>query len=188
MTTSPLDDLFGAQGGGDFLDVPGSYEFEVTKAEAKASANGKPQLKLTMKIANGPQEGKTLIHTLTYSPESEMAKSILWRSLQALGITQEFAQQVAANLPAGAMINTLFLEAAKVIVGRHVTAVTAKDSGNPIEEYRERVKVQFDLKPVKTAAPVPPPVVQPEPVTQTVTTSAPAEVTMTVSSDDAPPF
>ena len=89
MTTSILDDLFSAQGGGDFLDVGGRYEFEVTKAEAKPSSTGKPGLKINMKVANGPFEGKQLVHQLYFSPESEAAKNILWRSLQALGITQE---------------------------------------------------------------------------------------------------
>lgn len=190
MTNSPLDDLFGASGGGDFLDEAGTYDFVISKAEAKTSGNGKPQIKLNMKVVGGPQDGKTLVHTLTYSPESEVALSIFARSLAAWGANQDFARQVAAQLPEGAQIATFVTEAAKLAVGRTVVATTAPDKDNQREEYRDRQKVQWDLKAPKNGATAPP--VAAEQAADAVIAPAPADdagaVPSTDPAADAPPF
>lgn len=198
MTTSVLDDLFGAQGGGDYLEQPGTFEFEVTKAESKPSGSGKPGLKLIMKVVGGPFAGKLLSHALWFSSESEVAKNILWRSLQALGVSQDQMRMWAAGLPDGAVMNNIFLEAAKVVVGRHVVATVAKDTGNPREEYRERIKVQYDLKALPNAAAtnaavaaaqavITPPVAAPQ-VAAVPTMPEQVQAQAPVFTDDAPPF
>lgn len=202
MTTSPLDDLFGASGGGDFLDEGGTYLFEVTKAEQKNSGTGKPALKISAKVVEGPKEGKSIIHQLTYSPESEAALSIMWRSLQALGITEEYARSVVSQLPPTAQIAGLFDQVSKILVGRRFIADTAKDSDNKNPEYRDRIKVSWALKPAVTqAAPVAPapvaetptPAPAPEPVPAPapapVETPAPAPIPEAAdTSSEKPPF
>ena len=205
MTTTPLDALFGAQGGGDFLTEEGTFTFEATKAEAKPSSTGKPGLKVIAKVVSGgPSEGKTITHQMFASPESETALNILWRSLQALGISQDFAVQVTQNLPEGAVFNQLFLEAAKVIPGRRFVADVAKDKDNTREEFRDRIKVQWALKPATEAvapptvpAPVTPapaapaaPVAVPEPtpVPAPAPAVAPVAVPVAVPAGESPPF
>lgn len=194
MPGTPLDALFGAEGGGDFLTEEGKdVLFEATKAEAKPSSNGKPGLKVIAKVVGGPNEGKTITHQMFYSPESETALNILWRSLQALGITQEFATQVVQGLPDGSAPNQLFIEAAKVIPGRRFLADVAKDKNNTREEYRDRIKVQFALKPPPAetvAAPAPvaaTPEAAPVPAAPEAP-AAPAAPEVAVPEGDRPPF
>lgn len=199
MTTSPLDDLFGATAGGEFVDTAATNQrFEVTKAEAQPSKGGDPQIKLTLTARGGPSDGKLLIHRMTFKADgSPGGWSITNRSLTALGITPEFAAQVAGNAPAGSQVLTLFIEAAKVIVGRFVLADVAAQGGDGA--YADRMQVQYALKPdttpvtaglgvqsqapaptsaaVEVAAAVPPPA--PATTVAVVAGSTPA---------DAPPF
>jgi len=147
VTTSPLDDLFNASAGGDFFSQEiQNQRFEVTKIEAGGSkSGGDPQLKANLTARGGPEDGKVIIHRMTYKKDgSEGAKSILNRSLAALGVTPEFAKQVASGVPEESQVITLFIEVAKVAKGRFVRADTVKQGGDG--EYKDRVQVSYALK------------------------------------------
>lgn len=189
MTTSPLDDLFGAEAGGDFISIPlTDQRFEITKAEAGPSKAGDPQFKMTLTARGGPADGQLLIHRMTFKADGSAGGwSIVNRSLAAMGITPEFAQQVAANVPVGSQVLTLFIEAAKVVVGRTVLADIAAQGGDGA--YAARMQVQYNLK-ADTNAPTAAPAAVEAPAVNVAPAAVAVDVppAAPVAEGDAPPF
>jgi hypothetical protein len=81
----------------------GPYPVEVTSAEATSSKAGNPQIKVKVRVCDGPATGRALFTQMTVS-DSGFGLAMFFRSLAALGVTADVLasgpslEQVAAAL------------------------------------------------------------------------------------------
>lgn len=81
----------------------GAYPVEVTSAEATVSKAGNPQIKVKVRVCDGPATGRVLFTQMTVS-DSGFGLAMFFRSLAALGVTADVLasgpsmEQVAAAL------------------------------------------------------------------------------------------
>jgi hypothetical protein len=81
-------------GGGDFGPIPAeTYDFEVTKAEAKVSQSGNRMWNLTCTIKAGPYRGRIVWHNVVLSAANPKALPIFFRQMDAVGVTKEYLLQ-----------------------------------------------------------------------------------------------
>lgn len=113
-------DLQKAADDAGFNPVPDNdYDFEVAKAEAKKTSNGKDMIATQLKITSGPYEGRLLFNNFTISPESPAALGFFFRDMETLGLPREYF----ASNPGIAVV-------AQTLVGRRGRAtVTTREFG-----------------------------------------------------------
>jgi hypothetical protein len=68
----------------------GDYDVEVAKSEATTSSNGKPMIKVTMKVIAGPYEKRSVLNQFVMSQDNPVALSIFFRHMKALGLTEDW--------------------------------------------------------------------------------------------------
>jgi Protein of unknown function (DUF669) len=154
------DALEKESGKGGALPV-GEYTCDISTAEAAATKNGKPMIKLIWLVAVGPKQGSKIFHNLTVSADSPTALAIFFRQLQAIGVGRP-AQGVSLAQVAASM------------VGRRAVLVTdqrewPEGSGQMRTEVKS-VKAAIGTVPGGTPAGVPGP---PQPGQVTAVAAAP---------------
>lgn len=65
----------------------GTYDFIITAAEGKVSGSGNPMVKVSAKVASGPEAGKTIKDFYVIRTASQAKKFVL--HMKAMGITVE---------------------------------------------------------------------------------------------------
>lgn len=77
--------------GASFEALPiGDYDVEVAKSEAVTSSNGKPMVKVTMRVVSGPYEKRPIINNFVLSLDNAQATAIFFRHMKAFGLTEEW--------------------------------------------------------------------------------------------------
>lgn len=111
MTSINFADLYDQAGQG-FEPIPdGTYDIEVTKAEAVTSSTGKPMIKVQHKIVGGPHDGRQLFDQFVLSVDNPNALSFFFQHMAAFGLDRPF---FAANPP--------MEQVAATLVGRNAVA------------------------------------------------------------------
>lgn len=72
----------------------GEYNVEVTKCDAVTSGNGKPMLKCTMKVIDGPHQNRGVFNNFVLSLENATALSIFLRQMKSFGLDENFFAQL----------------------------------------------------------------------------------------------
>jgi hypothetical protein len=136
--TRALNDAKGAS----FEALPvGDYDVEVAKTEATTSSNGKPMIKVNMKVVTGPYERRPIINNFVMSVENPQAVAIFFRHMKAFGLTEEFF----ASLGSSGSLDPV----ASALVGRRVRLSLGHREWNG--EMRNEVK---SVKPYTGAPPM----------------------------------
>lgn len=77
--------------GASFEALPiGDYDVEVAKSEAVTSSNGKPMIKVTMRVISGPYEKRPIINNFVLSLDNAQATAIFFRHMKAFGLTEDW--------------------------------------------------------------------------------------------------
>ena len=95
----------------------GTYGAECLKCEPATASTGKPMLKLTLKISDGPSAGRNLWTQFVVAEDSGFALQRLFGNLAAFGITQDFLDQGPS-----------FEMVASALVGRHARVIVGHRS------------------------------------------------------------
>lgn len=141
MTTIDFTRALNDAKGASFEALPvGDYDIEVSKSEAVTSQNGKPMIKVTMKVVAGPYERRPIINNFVMSVENPQAVAIFFRHMKAFGLTEEFF----ASLGSAGSLDPV----ASALVGRRARLTLGHREWNG--EMRNEVK---SVKPY-TGAPV----------------------------------
>lgn len=110
MADETWDDIIAEAGDGFDLPPEGEYDFVITDAEAKISANsGNPMIATKAKIASGPHHGKA-IKTFYIVRAVSTAKSFM-KHMQAVGISIDTLREQKPTLD----------QIAKAIIGKPFT-------------------------------------------------------------------
>lgn len=87
----------------------GDYDVEVTEANATRSSNGKPMIKVRLKVLSGPYQNRSIINNFVFSIENAMALSIFFRHMKCFGLDEAFfgslGQAGSLEPVAGALTN-----------------------------------------------------------------------------------
>lgn len=87
----------------------GDYDIEVTEANATRSSNGKPMIKVRLKVLSGPYQNRSIINNFVFSVENAMALSIFFRHMKCFGLDEAFfgslGQAGSLEPVAGALTN-----------------------------------------------------------------------------------
>jgi hypothetical protein len=75
----------------------GDYDVEVAKSEATTSSNGKPMIKVNMKVIGGPYERRSVLNQFVMSQENPVALSIFFRHMKAFGLTEDWFMQLGRS-------------------------------------------------------------------------------------------
>lgn len=107
MADESWDDIIAEAGDAFNLPPEGEYDFVITEAEAKVSANsGNPMIETKAKITGGPHSGKAIKRF--YIVRSAKTAASFMRHLQAVGITVDVLREQKPTLD----------QIAKAIVGK----------------------------------------------------------------------
>lgn len=89
------DLLTDAGGAGDsFEPLPaGDYDFIISQADVKQTANGKTMYAVRCKVESGPHKDRLVFHNFVVSPENPNALAMFFRQLNVLGLGREFFAQ-----------------------------------------------------------------------------------------------
>ena len=75
----------------DFTVLPAAdYDVKIIDAKAKMSGNGKTMFAITCEVTTGPYAKRRLWGNLVVSPENPTALGILFRQMNAIGISSQF--------------------------------------------------------------------------------------------------
>lgn len=88
--------LYDSAGEADKPLPNGSYNVEVTKAEAKTTKNGKPMFSLSAKVLDGPHAGRFVWHNLTVTVENPNAMRMFFLNMAAFGLGDAFFKRSPA--------------------------------------------------------------------------------------------
>lgn len=174
MTTGfNWDDLVQVASEAGFVVLPvGDYHVVVDTAEAAKTQNGKDQIKVKLRVASGPNQGKgPILHNFVVSPESPNAMSFFFQHMNTFGISTEYLK---TNRPSMEQL-------AGFLVGRQANAT--------IEHREWQGQTRMGVKkftPVDSATPSVPGAAPTPPATPTVPTPVPAAPTP-VAGPPAPP-
>lgn len=73
--------------------VTGEFDVVLTDAEATETRNGKPMIKVKMRVEGDKHHGHTFFKNFTISQESKQAMQIFFREMANLGFTGEFFKE-----------------------------------------------------------------------------------------------
>jgi hypothetical protein len=76
----------------------GEYRVRVTEAEPKTASTGAEMIKTTVKLEDAGYEGRAVTTNLVFTFDNPTAMKMLFRRLQALGITSEWLAETGANV------------------------------------------------------------------------------------------
>jgi hypothetical protein len=76
----------------------GEYRVRVSDAERKTAGTGAEMIKTTVKLEDAPYENRSVTTNLVFTFDNPVAMKMLFRRLQALGITSEWLAESGANI------------------------------------------------------------------------------------------
>lgn len=82
----------------------GDHVAEIIKSVATKSGNGKPMIKCTMRVVNGPDAGRNFYNNFTLTTDNPKAMGMFFRNMAVLGLPKEYflqnpsMEQIAADL------------------------------------------------------------------------------------------
>ena len=104
--------------GASFEALPiGDYDIEVAKSEAVTSGNGKPMIKVTMRVISGPYEKRPIINNFVLSLENAQATAIFFRHMKAFGLTEEWFASLGQTQSLEPVASALLNRRARLSVG-----------------------------------------------------------------------
>lgn len=124
--------------GGFSLLPDGSYNVVVEKAQATTASTGKPMLKVTLVVTDGPSKGRKLFTNHVLATDNPNALAMFFRNMGAYGLDKAFWNAPGASLDG----------AAAIMVGRPVTA----DVGHKVYQGEDRNEVKGVKPPAAGAA------------------------------------
>lgn len=131
-------DAFIEEASDAFNPLPeGTYDFVITEAEGKVSKTGNPMIRVSAKVASGPEVGKAIKDFYVIRMASQAKKFVL--HMKAMGITIE---TLTAHKPTMQQI-------AKVMEGK---AFRGKVKHTSDENYGDAVELSWAMLPPSTGA------------------------------------
>jgi len=116
----------------------GNYLVRIHSTEAKSSKEGKPQIEVHLKIAEGPYEGKKIRDWWTLTLDKEDALAMFFAKCAAFGIGADFI----TSLPRGTMAPL-----AQALVGRMARADLIIDTYNDRKNNKIKSATPVDGQP-----------------------------------------
>lgn len=114
MTTFNFNELLENAKSASYEALPiGDYNIEITEANATTSQNGKPMIKVKMRVTAGPYEKRQLFNQFVLSIENPQALAIFFRHMAAFGLDQNFFAQLGQTQD--------LTPVAQALLGRHAT-------------------------------------------------------------------
>jgi uncharacterized protein DUF669 len=95
----------------------GDYDVEVAKSESTTSSNGKPMIRVTMKVVAGPYEKRSVLNQFVMSQENPVALSIFFRHMKAFGLTEDWFLQLGSAGSLEPVANALIGRRARLTLG-----------------------------------------------------------------------
>lgn len=154
----------------------GDYDVEVTEANATRSSNGKPMIKVRLKVLSGPYQNRSIINNFVFSVENAMALSIFFRHMKCFGLDEAFFGSLGAAGSLEPVAGALNGRRARVTLGirqwngedrNEVTQIkpyTGAPQLAPTGGYGNQTAVTGAMTPCLTPTPPMPPPVQPTPM------------------------
>lgn len=95
MTDGTINwDELAKQAAAAFDPIPtGEYAGTVTEASAVSASNGKPMIKVKVKINGGPHDGRLVFNNFVISADNPNAMGFFFRHMKALGLDANFFAQ-----------------------------------------------------------------------------------------------
>lgn len=85
----------GNEGAGQFTPVPeGDYVLGVSEVELKKTSTGKPMLKLTLTIDEGPFIGRKVWTNIVFNPKGEAGHGLTVQALKAFGFEYDGSLEI----------------------------------------------------------------------------------------------
>jgi uncharacterized protein DUF669 len=104
--------------GASFEALPiGDYDIEIAKSEATTSSNGKPMIKVTMRVVTGPYEKRPVMNQFVLSVDNPQAVAIFFRHMKAFGLTEEWFASLGSTSGLEPVANALLGRRARITVG-----------------------------------------------------------------------
>lgn len=169
----------------------GDYDVEVAKSESTTSSNGKPMIRVTMKVVSGPYEKRSVLNQFVMSQENPVALSIFFRHMKAFGLTEDWFLQLGNAGSLEPVANALIGRRARLTLGHRDWQGETRNEVKAVKPYTGAPGLAPSgptgpsagpLAPPPPAAPVAAPVAPPAPPAAVapppppVAAQAPAEV------------
>jgi hypothetical protein len=150
----------------------GDYDVEVAKSESTTSSNGKPMIRVTMKVVTGPYEKRSVLNQFVMSQENPVALSIFFRHMKAFGLTEDWFMQLGQQGSLEPVANALIGRRARLTLGHRDWQGETRNEVKAVKPYTGAPGLAPSgpsgpsagpLAPPPPAAPVTPPVAPPAP-------------------------
>jgi len=173
----------------------GDYDVEVAKSEATTSSNGKPMIKVTMKVVAGPYERRSVLNQFVMSQDNPVALSIFFRHMKAFGLTEDWFMALGSQGSLEPVANALIGRRARLTLGHRDWQGETRNEVKAVKPYTgapgpaptgPAVGGLIAPPTPPTAAPVPPPA--PTPVATPAPAPAPAPVPAPAVATSVPPI
>lgn len=142
----------------------GDYDVEVAKSEAVTSSNGKPMIKVTMKVVSGPYERRSVLNQFVMSTENPVALSIFFRHMKAFGLTEDWFMQLGRSGSLEPVANALLGRRARLTLGHRDWQGETRNEVKAVKPYTG-APTAGPAGPSSLPGPVPTPVAGPVPPT-----------------------
>jgi hypothetical protein len=183
--------------GASFEALPiGDYDVEVAKSEAVVSTNGKPMVKVTMRVLSGPYEKRPIINNFVLSLENAQATAIFFRHMKAFGLTEDWFASLGQVQSLEPVASALLNRRARLSVGHREWQGEMRNEVKGVKPYTGAPGAPLPGPSGPTGGlpghlnvpgPVAPPVAPPAPQPAPVAPPAPAAVIPPTPVADAPP-
>lgn len=140
----------------------GDYDVEVAKSEATVSSNGKPMIKVSMKVVGGPYERRTVLNQFVMSQDNPVALSIFFRHMRAFGLDEQFFMSLGRG-SIEPVANALLGRRARLTLGHREWQGETRNEVKAVKPYTGAPTAGPAAGPVSTPGPVAPPLAPPPP-------------------------
>jgi hypothetical protein len=113
----------------------GDYDVEVAKSEATTSSNGKPMIKVTMKVTAGPYEKRSVLNQFVMSQDNPVALSIFFRHMKAFGLTEDWFMALGAQGSLEPVANALVGRRARLTLGHREWQGETRNEVKAVKPY-----------------------------------------------------
>lgn len=119
MTTIDLKALFAVAKTVSFEALPiGDYSVEITETNAVTSSNGKPMIKVKMKVTSGPHANRNIHNQFVLSIDNANALSIFFRQMKAFGLNEDYITNLGTISDLTPLAHALMGRQATVTLGQ----------------------------------------------------------------------
>lgn len=184
--TRALQDAKGAS----FEALPvGDYDVEVAKSEAVTSSNGKPMIKVTMKVVSGPYEKRPIMNQFVMSVENPTALNIFFRHMRAFGLDDAFFASLGSTGSLEPVAHALLNRRARLTLGHREWQGETRNEVKAVKPYTGAPPVTPPPGPTTGPGPVAGPTAPGPlpPASASAPLSAPAQPTTPPAAPPAPP-